>query len=77
MTQTTKTFRLDRIELRIGCTYYVAGCCAIYIDDALQAVTHPNPYRDDKPMCEIPAADMQRKNAEILNTLETVKTVTQ
>ena len=72
-----RTFRLDAIELRIGCTFYVKGACAIYIDDTLHCVTHPNPYSEDKPMCEIPAAQMKQKGAEVLHTLETLREVVQ
>ena len=66
-------YRLDRIELRVGSVYYVSGCCAIYINDRLHSVTHPNPYKDESPACVIHASDMARKQAEILTTLETVK----
>ena len=73
----SKTFRLDKVELRMGATYYVTGACAIYIDDALHCVTHPNPYSENKPMCEIPAGMMKKRNAEIISTLETVREVVQ
>lgn len=72
-----KTFRLDAIELRIGQTFYVKGARAIYVDDALHSVTHPNPYRETDPTCKIPAARMKQKNAEILTTLETLQEVVQ
>ena len=72
-----KTFRLDKIELRMGCTYYVEGACAIYINDQLHSVTHPNPYDEAKPMCEIPAAKMEMRNAEIVSTLETIREIAQ
>ena len=73
----SKTFRLDRIELRRGATFYVEGACAIYVNDALHCVTHPNPYDESKPMCEIPAGQMKVRNAEIVSTLETLKEVVQ
>ena len=73
----SKTFRLDKIELRMGCTYYVDGACAIYVNGRLHSVTHPNPYDESKPMCEIPAQMMKQKNASIISTLETLKEVTQ
>lgn len=74
---TPKTFRLDAIELRIGSTFYVKGASAIYVDDTLHSVRHPNPYRKADPVCEIPAALMKQKGAEILTTLDTLREVVQ
>jgi len=72
-----RTFRLDKIELRIAGTFYVEGATAIYVDDTLHSVRHPNPYRETDPVCEIPAAMMKQKNAEILTTLDTLREVVQ
>ena len=45
------------------------------INDRLHSVSHPNPYKDKSPACVIHAADMARKQAEILTTLETMKKI--
>ena len=44
--KTQNTFRLDRVELRVGQVFYVAGASAIYINDRLHSVVHPNPYTE-------------------------------
>lgn len=68
--------RLDAVEIQRGAIFYGKGCTAAYVDDELQFVSHPNPIEIKAPdACIIWAADMKKRNVEILNTIETIKEV--